>query len=159
SAPRQLDGPLPAIGPLAERHAGRNRIARRLALHEAARRCEVRASSEADVGFAGRSLSGRSRARTPGLFLRHTVTRIAPSLGEQFADSRLRLTGPAFTEMVVTDAAVGVGEVVSGPILVLEGSPDRVVAVDGDRVGDAEVADRLADVGGIAFEGEFRRVH
>ncbi|MCY1401498.1 hypothetical protein D9M71_166180 [compost metagenome] len=59
----------------------------------------------------------------------------------------------------MADASVGVDEVVRRPVLVVEGAPDRVVVVDGDRIVDAELAHRLGHIAYIALEGEFRRVH
>ena len=41
--------------------------------------------------------------------------------------------------MVVTNAAFGIDEVMRRPALVVEGSPDRVVVVDCDRIVNLEV--------------------
>ena len=57
--------------------------------------------------------------------------------------------------MVVADLAFAVNEVVRGPVFVVEGLPDFVIAINGDGIGDLEVAHGLLYVGALFFEGEF----
>jgi hypothetical protein len=55
---------------------------------------------------------------------------------EQLLDDALEFLVASFTEVLVADDAVPVGEVQRRPVAVGEGAPDLVVVVDGDRVGD-----------------------
>ena len=65
----------------------------------------------------------------------------------------------AFTEVVVSDAAVGVRDVERRPEVIRERLPDSIVAVDGDRVLDPERARSSDDVVDVPLEPEFRGVH
>ena len=60
--------------------------------------------------------------------------------------------------MLVADDAVAVDEVQRGPVMVVEGPPDRVVAVQRDRVVDRSLLRRLADTVDLVLEVELRRV-
>ena len=59
-----------------------------------------------------------------------------PGFGQELLDHDLRPVVVAFTEPVMPDASLGVDEVQSRPVVVRERVPDRVVAVDRDRVRD-----------------------
>jgi hypothetical protein len=63
-----------------------------------------------------------------------------------------------FAKMMVADDAVGVDEVDRRPVSVVEGPPDRVVVIDGDRVVDPSLLDRLTHQVDLVLEGELRRV-
>src|SRR5439155_17573368 len=56
------------------------------------------------------------------------------------------------------DVTRAIDEIVRGPVLVEEAVPRALVRVEGDRVFDREVPYRRADVAGVGFEGELRRV-
>ena len=60
-------------------------------------------------------------------------------LGEELLDDALRLDKPALAELVVTNATRGVNEVERGPVVVPESTPDRVIAVHGNRKADTQV--------------------
>src|SRR5262249_17026662 len=57
------------------------------------------------------------------------------------------------------DAPCRVDEVVCWPVLIGEGAPDCIVVVYRNRVSDAQVVHRTANVVDILLEREFRRVH
>jgi hypothetical protein len=61
--------------------------------------------------------------------------------------------------MVVADDAVGVDEVERRPVVVVEGAPDRVVVVGGDRVVDRHVLRRLPDAVELVLERELGGMH
>lgn len=46
-----------------------------------------------------------------------------------------------------------------GPVLVAEGVPDRVAAVDRDRIGQVQRGGEMLDACRVLFEFEFRRMH
>jgi hypothetical protein len=60
--------------------------------------------------------------------------------------------------MVVPDSSVRVGDVHGGPVPVAEGLPDRVVAVERNRILDPHVLHCLPDVVDVALERELGRV-
>ena len=62
-------------------------------------------------------------------------------------------------EMLVADDPVPVDEVERRPVVVVEGAPDRIVVVDGDRVVDRALPHRRAYELDLVLEGELRRVH
>jgi hypothetical protein len=64
----------------------------------------------------------------------------------------------ALAEEVVANLAFGVDEIVSRPIFIVEGAPDRIIIVDCNRIVDLQLGYGLLDVADILFEGEFRRV-
>jgi hypothetical protein len=78
---------------------------------------------------------------------------------EQPLDDPLGLLVPALAEVVVADDALRVDEVERRPVVVVEGGPDRVVAVDDDRVVDRPLLRRLPDQLDLVLERELRRVH
>src|SRR3954454_24387713 len=77
---------------------------------------------------------------------------------EQALDRALRLLVAPLAEVVVADDAVAVDEVERGPVLVAEGAPDPVVAVDGHRIVDRSFLRRLLDPVDLVLERELRRV-
>jgi len=79
-------------------------------------------------------------------------------LGEELADDALGTVVPALAEMVVAHAPPGVDEIVGGLIVIVEGAPERIVVVERDRIGNAELPDRPAYIFGIALEREFGRM-
>jgi hypothetical protein len=56
--------------------------------------------------------------------------------------------------MMVPEASLRIGEVEGGPVVVVEGTPYRIVVVGGDRVVDLQLLDGPADVTGIVLERE-----
>src|SRR5262249_31313641 len=59
-----------------------------------------------------------------------------------------------FAELMVAYPSLRVDEVEGWPVLVLEGAPDGVIAVDRDRIADPHVPDRAADVVDVLLERE-----
>ena len=84
---------------------------------------------------------------------------LASGLAQQALDDHLALRVAALAEVVVADPALRVGDVDGGPVVVRERLPDRVVAVERDRVVDAQVLRGPADVVDVALERELGRVH
>jgi hypothetical protein len=88
------------------------------------------------------------------------VTGISGSaLGQQHLDDHLRLLVLALAEVVMPDTPLRVGEVEGGPVVVVEGTPYRVVVVYRDRVVDPHVLHGPADVVHVVLERELGRVH
>ena len=59
----------------------------------------------------------------------------------------------------MADPSFGIDEVERGPIVVRERLPDGVIVVDRDRILDARLAKRPADVLRVVLERELGRVH
>jgi hypothetical protein len=83
---------------------------------------------------------------------------VAAGLAKQLLDRPLALCVSAFTELVVPDSPLGVGDVHGGPVPVAERPPNRIVAVERDRILDRHVPGGLADVVDVALERELGRV-
>ena len=83
----------------------------------------------------------------------------APASSSELLDDHLGHRVLALAEVVEADPALGVGEVHAPARSGCERAPDAVVAVDRDRVLDAEVARLRDDVVDVALEAELRRVH
>jgi len=81
-----------------------------------------------------------------------------PGFGQELPDHDLRPVVIALAEPVMADAPLGVDEVQSRPILIRERVPDRVVAVDRDRIRDSHLGQRFADVLEVLLEAELRCV-
>ena len=84
---------------------------------------------------------------------------LGAGLRQQVPQDHLGRVVVALAEVVVADPPLGVGEVDRGPVVVVERGPDRVVAVDRDRIVDAQLLDRPADVADIVFDVELGCVH
>ena len=80
-------------------------------------------------------------------------------VAQQRLNDHLRLLVIAFAEFVVSNAALRVDEVERRPILIVEGAPDRIVGVDGDRIVDPHVLRGAAHVVDVVLERELWRVH
>jgi hypothetical protein len=62
-------------------------------------------------------------------------------------------------KLMMSDLSLRVDEVEGWPVVVVEGTPDRVVVVDRDRVVDPQVRGGSADVVEVVLEVELGRVH
>ena len=80
-------------------------------------------------------------------------------LGQQPLDDHFRLLVFAFTDVVMPDPSLGVGEVERGPVVAGERTPDRVFVIEPDRVVDPRVLHGPADVPGVVLEGKLGGVH
>jgi hypothetical protein len=60
---------------------------------------------------------------------------------------------------MVPDSSLCIGDVGGRPVLVVEGAPDRVVAVERDRILDRHLLRSLAHVVGVLLERELGRVN
>src|SRR5271154_6688226 len=58
--------------------------------------------------------------------------------------------------MVIADLALRIDEIMRGPVLVVEGFPDGVVAIDGYGISNLQIGYGLGNVGRIFLECEFR---
>src|SRR5215467_99711 len=87
------------------------------------------------------------------------MVRTVPGLGQQLLNDCFGLLVTTLPKMMMANAALGVDEIQSGPVLVVESTPDSVLAVDCDRKGNTDVLDRLAYVDQVLFEFEFGRVN
>jgi hypothetical protein len=75
---------------------------------------------------------------------------------EELPEDRLVLLVAALAEAVVAQASSGVDQVAGRPEVVVEGTPDREVVVDRDRVADGPVLRGTAHVVHVVLEGELR---
>ncbi len=65
----------------------------------------------------------------------------------------------ALPEVVIANLSFPVDEVVCRPVFVVERIPNSVVAVDGDRVGNAQFANGILYVCPFSLESELWRMH
>ena len=70
----------------------------------------------------------------------------------------LRRGLPALADVSLTDVALGVGQVVGGPVVVVEVAPGGQVGVDRDGVGDAQALDAATHIVHLLLEGVLRGV-
>src|SRR5437867_4468203 len=109
---------------------------------------------------------GRPQARPIGLSLEtigsdrdQVVTdALASGLAQQLLNDPFALFVLTLPELVVPDSSLRVGDVHSGPVPVAESTPDRIVAVERDRIPDPDVLRGLAHVVDVALERELGRV-
>src|SRR2546425_3999939 len=59
-----------------------------------------------------------------------------PGFAEQLLDDPLRLVVSALAESMMSYPSLGIDDVERRPVVVLEGTPDLMVAVDRDRIVD-----------------------
>ena len=78
---------------------------------------------------------------------------------EQLLNHPLGLVVLALSKVVISNASLAIDEIVRRPVFIVEGSPDRVVAIDRNGVDDLQIANRFFHIGALFFEGEFRRMH
>jgi hypothetical protein len=77
---------------------------------------------------------------------------------QQPLDDTLALLVTALAEVVMPDSSFHVGDVHGWPVVVVEGAPDSIVTVEGDRIFDPHLLRGLADVVDVVLEWELRRV-
>ena len=140
---------------------------REAALRQRSLRRRVRVDAHARLpgqpaAGAGRAEVGLGRRLLPDGLGRADLGVVAEPLRarllEQAADRRLGLVVVALAEVDVADAALGVDQVLRGPVLVAPGVPGLVLVVLGDRVAQLALRDRVLHVAGVALEGELGRV-
>ena len=153
--------PIPRQAPVVAPQRLRALVHPRLVPCQAARRREVHRLSVPEVRLRGQQAVPiglrLGSARVHGDVLLPVV--VQPGFGQEHLDDALRPLVVAFAERVMPDPSFGVDEVERRPIVVRERLPDRVVVVDRDRIRDAHLAQRLADVLQVVLERELGRVH
>jgi hypothetical protein len=77
---------------------------------------------------------------------------------EQTLNGVFRPVVLALAELMLTNASPRVDEIERRPVVVVEGAPDCVVAVERDRVLDAHLSRSPTDVLDIALESKLRRM-
>ncbi|SMP00021.1 hypothetical protein SAMN06265221_1562 [Paracoccus laeviglucosivorans] len=151
------DGPVAGQTPFVQAGIGCSVGVGRIGHHVAAD--EILGPQIADIGFGRpdrRQIRGSLGPRRTDV---HDAVRDrAARFGQQLLDHPLGAVIIPFAEVVMPDLALGVDEVMRGPILVLEGAPDGIVVVDRNRIGDRQVGHGLFDVGKLFLKGEFRGV-
>src|SRR4030095_15222242 len=90
---------------------------------------------------------------------RRTIGYVVSGFDEQLLDDFFRALVFALTEVMVSNSSSRIDEIERRPIMVVEGSPDRILAVDGHGIPDSLFADRAANVDDILLETELPRVH
>src|SRR5438045_9160289 len=64
-----------------------------------------------------------------------------------------------YAKVMLSNTSARINEVKGWPVLIPEGTPDRVIVIDHDRVLDPHLAHRTTNVVDGMFEREFWRVH
>src|SRR5437763_11598440 len=80
-------------------------------------------------------------------------------LGQQLLNDHFRLFVFALAEMMMSNLSPRIDEIEGGPVLVLERTPYRMVAIDRDRIIDSHVLRGPANVLDVLLERELGRVH
>ncbi len=78
---------------------------------------------------------------------------------EQGSNPLLRFLVSALAKVVKADLSRGIDKVIRRPVLIVETTPDLVVVIHRDRIGDAEILHCFADVRFVLFEGKLRGVN
>ena len=155
-----LDGPVARESPLVEPQLIRQVVRARLVALGSAGGREVLSLPVPEVGLG--TLQVRPVRLSFEAFIGYgdEVVRdsVAAGLAEQPLDDHLALRVAALAELVVADPPFRVGDVHRGPVVVVEGAPDRKVGVERDRILDAHVLRGPTDVVGIVLERELRGV-
>src|SRR2546421_4615164 len=109
---------------------------------------------------------GRAQVRPIGLSLdaigsdrdQVVTDALASGLPQQLLNDPFALFVLTFAELVMPDSSLRVRDVHRGPVPVAESTPDRIVAVERDRIPDPHVLCGLAHVVDVALERELGRV-
>src|SRR4029077_10574604 len=88
-----------------------------------------------------------------------SMTAAAAGLRQQALNDLLGLRVAALPILVMPNATLGINEIQSGPVLVFEGAPYHVLAVNRDWEGNADFLDSKAYVIDVLLEFELRGVH
>ena len=73
-------------------------------------------------------------------------------LSKKFLDHMLEFAVVAFTKVVIANSSLSIDEILRRPIFVVERLPDPVVAVDGNRISDIQIAYSVLDIASFFFE-------
>ncbi len=84
---------------------------------------------------------------------------VAPFSFRSFLDDPLDLAIIAFPEVVIPNSPFRIDEILRRPVLVVERLPNPVLAVDGDRKTNLQIAHGVFYVHRFVLERELRRVH
>src|SRR5262249_24872269 len=79
--------------------------------------------------------------------------------GQQSLKNHFGLFVLALAELMMANMPLRIDEIERRPIVVVEGAPDRIVAIDRDRIIDPQVLRGVANVIDVSFESELRRVY
>src|SRR4029077_16553706 len=100
----------------------------------------VRSGLDSNTGYAGRVSSEAS----------------CPVFLQEFLDDALDVAIIAFPKVLVTNSPFGVDEILGGPILIIKRLPDPVLAVDGDRKSNVQIAHGIFYVHRFVLERKLR---
>src|SRR5262249_3753679 len=78
--------------------------------------------------------------------------------GQQLLNNHFRLFVVALAELMMSNLPLRIDEIQRRPIVVVESTPDRIVAIDRDRILDSHVLGGAANVLDVSLECELRRV-
>jgi hypothetical protein len=155
-----LQSPIPCESPMVQIQPVGRSVGMSLVEDCSAGRCEASCLLVAEICF------GRPQARPVGRSLqtggshRYKVAGygVASGLAQQPLDDHFAFCVSALAELMVPDSPFRVGDVDGGPKPVGERLPDRIIAIDCDRIVDGHVLDGLAHVVNVAFKWELRSV-
>ena len=138
----------------------RGRVHVALIRYDAAGRSEAGGTAISDVGLRGTQAGpvGR-RFDTGGLEEHEALVDVDTGLAQEHLEDHLGFLVLAFAEVVVSDTPFGVAEIESRPVVIAEGAPDSILAIESDRVFDPHVPHSSADVLDVALERELGGVH
>ena len=153
--------PLPRQGPLIEAQAPGYGVSVAPIKGGAARGREALGAFVTDVGLRrSKVVPVRPNLQTPRLDRYQVGTQaFTPGLGQQSLYDLLRLFVVALARFSVPNVPGGVGQVQCRPRIVPEGTPDREVIVDGNRIVDLHLRGGLVNVGEVLLEVELWRVN
>src|SRR5580658_9631919 len=73
---------------------------------------------------------------------------------KKFLNDMLGLAVVALPEVVISNSSIPVDEVICRPVFVVERIPNPVIAVDGHRIGNVQIAHSVLYVCSLFFESE-----
>ena len=128
---------------------------------DTARRRECPGAVVSDISFRGSQICP-IRGKLGGARIDQSwlpIKSAGSSLDQQLPDDRFPVLVLAFAELVIPNTPLRIDEIACRPVLVHEGSPNRVIAVDRDRMVNADVLYGALDVAEILLELELRRMN
>src|SRR5205807_5802022 len=104
-------------------------------------------------------VAGSSLCAAPAGVYKTTRSSAAISFLKELLDDLFTLLVLAFPELVITNVSGCIHDVIARPRAIVEGPPDGIVVVDGDRISDLQIMHCFLNVGQVSFKGELRSMH
>src|ERR1700678_3132817 len=114
----------------------------------------------ANIGFGRSHISAGCCLDSGSDYANRAVIQASRSVfPEQFLYDALEVAIVALTEVVITNSPFPVDEILRWPVFVVERLPNPVIAVDGNGIGDIQIAYGVLYIAPFFLEGKFRRMH